>query len=96
MDNQFYNTMSEIKNVYRNCIRQSSLMDRGQGSEKIKRITIQKNKSDAFSMKVCETVIVMVDNILNKPQPINFTFHGIKGEIIACVSSNEHPDEKHN
>lgn len=45
-----------------------------------------KPRSEPFGLRPCEMMHIMVENIGNKPQPINLKFNEIKGEPLIMLS----------
>ena len=93
--------MREVKVLHRENLRAAAkCVGRWQGPlpkpNKIIKIK-PKAKAEAFSLGQCETKHLEIENLLGKPQPINITFKGIRGELLVCLST-EHcfPTEENN
>jgi len=51
-------------------------------------LTIQPNvKAEPFELKQCEMKHIVIENIHNRPQPVNISFKGVRGELLVCLST---------
>lgn len=88
-DQHLRQSMDEAKNMYRDVIRSYNKTLKTLQEEKEKQtIVIQsKGRNDAFKVNQCDWTTIVIEGVMNRPQPMRINFNGVKGEMICFVSS---------
>jgi len=83
--------MKEVKQIYRNILRETNQVLKvysGSSEQETGVISLpSKGKSEPFKLKQCEMTNLIIENIMNRPQPVNLQFHDTRGELMVLVST---------